>query len=141
MLLIRTVLKESTIPGIGLGLFADEFIKKGTVTWRFCPNFDQSLEADDMLRLSAEAREQFYTYTYKSIVSGRYILCGDNERFINHSDNPNITEGEREGNYERFSIANRDIEKGEELFCNYYEFDENANKKLSGKEGHTHYNK
>ena len=35
---VKTIIKESDIHGIGL--FADEFIPKGTKIWEFTPNFD-----------------------------------------------------------------------------------------------------
>jgi hypothetical protein len=134
MLMVKTIVKESTIPGAGLGLFADEFIKKGTVTWRFCPNFDQILHEEDLLRLSIPARYQFLKYCYKSKEDDHYVLCGDDERFINHSDNPNIVD-ELIPEKEPFSIAERDINPGEELFCNYFDFDANAEMKLNNNFG------
>ena len=130
--MVKTIVKESTIPGAGLGLFADEFIKKGTVTWRFCPGFDQILHEEDLLRLSMPARYQFLKYCYKSKDDDHYVLCGDDERFINHSNNPNIVD-EFIPEKEPFSIAVRDIKKGEELLCNYFEFDANAEMKLQNK--------
>lgn len=131
MLMVKTKVKKSNIPDAGLGLFADEFIKKGTVTWRFCPGFDQILYEDDLLRLSEAARLQFLKYTYKSIDTGHYVSCGDDDRFINHSESPNIIEGENEPNSEPFSIAARDIYPGEELLCNYFHYDANAEMKLN----------
>ncbi len=38
MLLVKTHLGKSKINGIGL--FADEFISKGKVIWKFTPGFD-----------------------------------------------------------------------------------------------------
>jgi SET domain-containing protein len=48
---------------------------------------------------------------------------------MNHSDEPNVIEGDldREEN-----IAACDIEVGEELTCDYYAFDLDAQRKLSG---------
>ncbi|MCB9806121.1 SET domain-containing protein-lysine N-methyltransferase [Candidatus Nomurabacteria bacterium] len=132
--MIKTKVKRSTIPDAGLGLFADEFIKKGTVTWRFCPGFDQIIHEDILLKLSEPARIAFLKYAYHNGKKDYFVLCGDDERFINHSDTPNIKEGKVEGGYETISLAARDIEPGEELFCNYYDFDINAGMKLA-KEG------
>ncbi len=137
MLMVKTKVKESTIPGAGLGLFADEFIKKGTVTWRFCPGFDQISYEDDLLRMSETARIQFLKYSYKSLDDGHYVSCGDDDRFINHSENPNIIEGENEENSEPFSIAARDIRPGEEMLCNYFDYDANAEMKLSNNFSYT----
>ena len=131
MLMIKTKVKESNIQDAGLGLFADEFIKEGTVTWRFCPGFDQILYEDDLLRLSEASRLQFLKYTYKSLEEGYYVCCGDDDRFINHCEKPNIIEGETEENSEPFSIAARDIYPGEELLCNYFDYDANALMKLN----------
>lgn len=130
MLMVKTIVKESTIPGAGLGLFADELIKKGSITWRFCPGFDQILYEDDLLRLSMPARFQFLRYCYKSLEDGHYVLCGDDERFINHSNTPNIVD-EYKPESEPFSVAATDIHIGDELFCNYFEFDANAEMKLN----------
>lgn len=40
MLLIKTKLELSKIHGVGL--FADEFIAKGTKIWEYRPNFDKA---------------------------------------------------------------------------------------------------
>jgi SET domain-containing protein len=130
MLLVRTKLMQSTIPGAGLGLFADQFIKKGTAVWRFCPGYDLIVSSDDLLRFSEESRAQFLNYCYFDKVTKHFILCGDDERFVNHSDQPNIVQSSEEGEIEGVALAGRDINKGEELFEDYYSFDEDADRKL-----------
>jgi SET domain-containing protein len=130
MLMIRTKVKPSTIPGAGLGLFADQRVKKGTVTWRFCPGYDIIVSKDDLLRFSEQSRAQFLNYCYFDKVTKHFILCGDDERFINHSENPNIIQNKAEGEIEGVEIAACDIEKGEELFANYYDFDEDTERKF-----------
>jgi len=47
---------------------------------------------------------------------------------MNHLDNPNVDEIIE--NYEVYNIANRDIEIGEEITCNYKTFDLDFNKKI-----------
>ncbi len=130
MLCIKTTVKESTIPGAGLGLFADQDIKKGEVTWRYAPDFDQVISEGRLATLSPEARVQCLKYAYLDTVTNELILCADNERFINHSDTPNVLQIATEEHPEGIEIAGRDISAGEELFCNYYEFDKNAEMKL-----------
>lgn len=130
MLMIKTKVKQSTIEGAGLGLFADQFIPKGTVTWRFCPGYDLIVPKDDLLRFTEESRTQFLNYCYFNKKTKHFILCGDDERFINHSDIPNIIQSENGDEIEGVELAARDIEVGEELFVNYYEFDEDADRKL-----------
>ncbi len=42
MLLVKTKIGQSNISGIGV--FADEFIPKGTVIWRYQEGFDQMID-------------------------------------------------------------------------------------------------
>ncbi len=128
--MVRTKVKPSTIPGAGLGLFADEFIPKNKVTWRFCPGYDLVISEEDIFRMSEESRQQFLNYCYFDKRTRHFILCGDDERFINHSKNPNIIQGTEGGEIEGVEMAGRDIQKGEELLCNYYDFDADAERKL-----------
>jgi SET domain-containing protein len=128
--MIKTRVKQSTVPGAGLGIFADEFIPKGKVTWRFCPGYDLVVPKDDLLRFSEASRAQFLNYCYFDSERKHFVLCGDDARFLNHSDNPNLAEKWDETDTEGYEVASRDIEAGEELFVNYYEFDEDADRKL-----------
>ncbi len=130
MLMVKTKIKESTILGAGMGLFASQFIAKGTVMWRFCPGYDLIVPKDDLLRFSEESRAQFLNYCYFNKKTKHFILCGDDERFINHSENPNVIQSETGDEIEGVELAARDIQIGEELFVNYYEFDEDAERKL-----------
>ncbi len=50
MLLVETYLAES--PGMGLGLFAKNFIKEGTLIWEFVEGFDIEVHADEYERLN-----------------------------------------------------------------------------------------
>ena len=54
MLLVKTRLAPSTIHGIGL--FADEFIPKGTEVWKFVPGFDLALSVDEVESLPEMAK-------------------------------------------------------------------------------------
>lgn len=130
MLMVKTKLGRSEIHGIGL--FADQFIPKGTTTWVFAPGFDLRVEHDDLLKLSEHARKMFWTYAYVDKFNSHYILCFDDERFINHSEVPNIIQKRKEGEAEGIEVAARDIQPGEELLVNYYDFDKDADRKLKG---------
>lgn len=130
MLMVKTKLGPSHIHGIGL--FADQFIPKGTTTWRFVPGFDLRVDPDDLLRLSEPARKLFWQYAYVDKRNNHYILCFDDERFINHSEDPNIIQKRVGREIEGREIAARDIEQGEELTVNYYDFDKDAERKLKG---------
>ncbi len=60
-------------------------------------------------------------YGYFSETSQGYVICADDARFFNHSEYPNTVSISQD-----VTLALRDIEKGEELTCNYYEFDATA---------------
>lgn len=120
MLLVKTKLGPSTISGIGL--YANEFIAKGTIIWRFESKLDVklSIEAYQLLKSQYDF-ETLDKYIYRSHISACYILCVDDARFINHANEANTIdtlEGE-----EGLTIAARDIQPGEEITSNYQAFD------------------
>lgn len=125
MLLVETYVDKSTIHGIGL--YAKEFIKQGTVIWKFTEGFDQKFHIDEINKMPLPAQHQIFHYGYLSNDSPVYILCTDNARFFNHSDTPNVIDDDSE---EGLVLAARDINVGEELTCNYWEFDADTNYKL-----------
>lgn len=117
MLLVKTELKVSKVHGIGL--FAAQFIPKGTVTWQYHPGLDISYCDNDILKMPDAARELFLKYAYYDKELELYILCSDDQRFINHeADSPNIISTPRQ------DVAGRDIMPGEELLCNYNCYDD-----------------
>ena len=115
----------------GIGLFADQFIPKGTTTWRFMPGLDLIVPEDILLQMSEPARAQFLNYCYVDKFTKHFILCFDDERFINHSKGPNIGQSKVGNEIEGVEMAFRDIQKGEELVCDYEEFDFDAYRKLN----------
>ena len=119
MLLVPTTLKESAIHGIGL--FAAEPIKKGTIIWRLDRPIDQFLDDVDLARISEAARQMMFKYSYLDPVLKKRVLCGDDARFMNHSESPNCDDRmDGEGGV---TVAARDIAAGEELTCDYRKID------------------
>lgn len=116
MIRIKTKVGKSGIHGIGL--FADQFIPKGTVTWEYDPRFDSSFTKEEVALMSEPARKQFLWYAYFDKELDKYVLCFDDQRFINH-----VEEGYNILSTTRQDVAARDIEPGEELYCNYNMFD------------------
>ncbi|MFA5956471.1 SET domain-containing protein [Hyphomicrobium sp.] len=130
MLMVKTRLGVSDIAGIGL--FAAEDIPKGTETWRFMGDFDRLLTEDEIESLPEVARANLLDHVYLHEASGKFVLCADNARFMNHADIPN-TEGVHEpGEIEGYDIATRDILAGEEITCDYRTFDAHVDVKLGG---------
>jgi hypothetical protein len=120
MLLVSTKLGVSLIEGIGL--FAVEPITAGTVIWRLHPIIDLRLTDEQLATLAPPCREQAQKYSYREKHSGLYVLCGDDARFFNHSDNPNCLDIYN-GHDEDLTVAVRDIKADEELTCDYAMFD------------------
>ena len=128
MLLVPTRLGMSPIEGIGL--FATGFIAKGTKTWRFMSGYDQLFSPEQVAALPEPARSELRRYIYLDARSANYVFCLDNARFMNHTATPN-TEGVYPADQPYgYDIATRDIQAGEELTCDYREFDGEHAKKL-----------
>jgi uncharacterized protein len=127
MLLVKTWIGMSSIHGIGL--FADEFIPKGSSTWEFLEGFDLRLSPSVLERLSVPARTQFLHYSYFHADTGLYELCSDDARFFNHSDTPNTASFSLSSGDE-VDRALRDIADGEEITCDYRKFDPDWQTKL-----------
>jgi uncharacterized protein len=115
MLYVKTQLKASNISGIGL--FADEIIPKGTIVWKFDPIIDLLLSRDEIKNLSQPAQDQIYKYGFLDNNSNKYMLCGDDARFFNHSTNNNCDDSQID-----ITVAKRNIMPGEELTVNYRDF-------------------
>lgn len=118
MLLIRTYLGASPIHGIGL--FAAEFVPRGTRTWELTPPFDLVLTSLDVQALPTHARERFLHFAYHNS-RDEYVLCWDDARFSNHAPEPNTRFVDADIPFE---YAIRDILAGEEVTINYAEFDQ-----------------
>jgi len=119
MLQVKTKIGISKIHGIGL--FADQFIPKGTVTFLYIPWYDISFSKKDFDKMTNVAKEQMLWFTYFNKKLDKFILCGDNQRFINHSNNPKKINIESTPDKD---VALRDIQIGEELLCDYNKFDD-----------------
>jgi SET domain-containing protein len=130
MLTVKTRLGPSDIAG--MGLFADQAIPKGTVTWRFMPGLDRLLTEDEMNALPEPARSSLLDHTYRDAASGLFVLCADNARFMNHAEDPNTAGVHEPCAIEGYDVATRDIAAGEELTCDYRTFDAHVDFKLSG---------
>jgi len=121
MLTIRASAKPSPIHGIGL--FADEKIKKGAIIWRYDGRFDITFDPDEVALMTEIEKDLITRYAYFSKRMHVYVLSLDSSRFINHSKNNNMDDIAIPGEAETCDVANRDIEIGEELTSNYREID------------------
>ncbi|GAB4522289.1 MAG: SET domain-containing protein-lysine N-methyltransferase [Amphiplicatus sp.] len=116
MLLVSTYVAPSAVEGVGV--FAAEPIRKGTVIWRFEPEFDRLIPVDRYLSAPPYLKDLLDRYAYPSPDRPGFIVYEvDNGRFMNHSETPNTDFSDFGG-----ARAIRDIEPGEELTCNYGDF-------------------
>lgn len=114
MLLVRTRLGLSPIEGIGC--FAAEPLRAGTPVWRFVPGFDRMIDPD----LAAKCDESWLAkYAQECPLTGYWVLCADDARFINHADEPNVSQRAPLFHPAYVGEALRDIEAGEELTMDY----------------------
>ena len=117
MMLVRTYVAPSDIEG--LGIYADEFIPSGTLVWEFNPKFLATFSQDDIEDLPSHTREFVEKYAFPHLLeANKMVVELDNGRFMNHTEKPNTDFTEFSKGY-----AIRDIGKGEEITCNYHEFD------------------
>jgi uncharacterized protein len=117
MMLFRTFLAPSEIQG--LGVFAGEFIPCGSQMWVLNPKFDIFVQVNELAILPAHMHDFVARYSYPHLeMPGVRVLDCDDGKFMNHSERPNTD----------FCVFDRgyaltDIAAGDEITCNYYEFD------------------
>lgn len=116
MLLVRTYLDKSPIHGVGV--FAGEFIPKGTLVWKFDPLIDIILSPEQVTELPEAAKEFVLSHSVPyPYGADNYCLTLDNSQYMNHSPEYNLqsdSEGDR---------ALVDIPEGTELTVNYFQED------------------
>ena len=113
MLLIKTYLKKSRIPGAGVGLFCGERVRAGQAVALSVPGTYQVFTDEEYNGFDPEFKN--FVTNYSCYKDGTWILESDNEKFVNHSRNPNLNPD---------GIARRDIFPGDELTYDYREVDD-----------------
>lgn len=117
MLMIDTYVGNSSIQGFGV--YAAEPIARGHMLWLLNPKFDIFIVESDIEALPPHMRDYLARYAYPHMEQpGMLVLDSDNGKYMNHSETPNTD----------FRIFDRgfalvDIAAGEEITCNYFEFD------------------
>ena len=118
MLIIPTYLAQS--PLHGLGVFSRDAVKTGEIVSRFMSPFDVEFAPALLTSLSSAEQAYLRTYAYLSKFTHLYTLTGDHDRFMNHSDHPNVGMNPDDS---PTNLAIRDIAAGDELTCDYRSFD------------------
>jgi SET domain-containing protein len=118
MLRVSTYIAPSRISGVGV--FSAQRLQEGTRIWEFTEGVDWLLTPAELDAFPEPYRSRLGHYVYLDD-AGTYVLCGDNAKFMNHAEAPNCSDSDP-----RFTITLRTIEIGEELTCDYREFDRAA---------------
>ncbi len=113
MMLVPTYLDKSPIHGIGI--FARDFIPKGTRVWQFTPDFDQVFSEEALAALPEVQREPILFYGYIEPGIEGTVLCCDNARHFNFAEDPNCGSGDHVFLGYISTYALRDIAAGEEM--------------------------
>ena len=115
MLMVETELRPSSIHGIGAFLLED--VKAGDLVWRFDSRIDRIFSDAELETMPQRLQAFLSMYSTFHQPSGLWVLCGDNGRHFNHSDEPNtISLGPAFGD----DIAAVDLAAGTELTTNYF---------------------
>ena len=117
MMLVPTFVAPSAIEGVGI--FAAEPIPAGMRIWRLDPSLDRLISRREASELCDVFRAFVQRYSYPFPHDPEQLIVElDNGRFMNHSDAPNTIFSDPDAGF-----ALRAIGAGEELTCNYAEFD------------------
>lgn len=115
MLMVETELRPSRIHGIGAFLLQD--VKAGDLIWRFDSRIDRIFSNAELGTMPERLRSFLAMYSTFHEESGLWVLCGDNGRHFNHSDQANtVSLGPAFGD----DIAATDLGAGTELTTDYF---------------------
>ena len=115
MLCVPTYVAPSRIAGVGL--FSATALPRGTRIWEYTEGVDWEIPPGELSRFPEPFQSWLRHYLFLD-EAGVYVLCGDNAKFMNHSSDPNCSDTDA-----RFTRTLRPVQAGEELTCNYLEFD------------------
>ncbi|MGA7457170.1 MAG: SET domain-containing protein [Methyloceanibacter sp.] len=117
MLTVSTYVAPSAIEG--LGVFAGEFIERGRLMWSLNPKFDIFVTREELGALPPHVQHFIARYSYPHLeMPGVVVVDCDNGRFMNHTLAPNTDFRIFDKGYALIDIA-----EGDEITCNYHEFD------------------
>lgn len=117
MILIPTYVAPSPIEGVGV--FASEDIEAGALIWKLVPALDRLIRTDEVGQLPPMFRSFVERYGYPYPHDPEMLVVElDNGRFMNHCERPNTRFDDPDAGF-----ALRRIRAGEEITCNYAEFD------------------
>jgi len=115
MIIVPTILNKSEIHGFGV--FAKEFIPKGSKVWEFNPTFDIRFTEEEFEALPPSTRQEVEIHLYQPEPGGLLYYESTMGKYMNHSREANVDFSEVGAGW-----ATRDIQRNEELTCDYRHF-------------------
>lgn len=128
MIHIKYKLDRSKIHGIGI--FADQEIKKGTLIFTAEQILDVNITQRQFDSLSIAEQKEVKYWGFFDKTSQKWHVDFDHIHFINHSYLANTTQDFSHS--ETYLVATRDIKCGEELSQNYLSFESREDLKKRG---------
>ena len=105
----------------GVGLFAEQDIKKGEVIYTASPLLDLNITQEQFDSLKEKEKQEVLWWGFFDESSQKRHVDFDVSKFINHSYDATVTQ---DGSHETaYLVATRDVSVGEELTQNYLEFE------------------
>lgn len=105
----------------GIGLFADQDIKKGELVYTASPLLDVNITQEQFDSLDEKEKKEVQWWGFFDEPSQMWHVDFDVSKFINHSYNANLTQDLNHD--EAYLITTCDVVGGEELTQNYLEFE------------------
>lgn len=113
MLTVKARVKNSLIKNAGVGLFSGEFIGRGEVVWKKDIT-DIAVLKEEYEILKAEGLTEWIETYGTEEQDGNWFIDADDFKYINHSkENENILF------LDYIGVSLRNIDVGEELYCDY----------------------
>lgn len=128
MIHISYKLRSSELHGIGL--FANQVIKKGQLVYTASPLLDLDITQEQFDGLDQKEKDEILWWGFFDRPSQRWHVDFDVSKFINHATGATVTQSEDHD--EAYLVAARDIRPGEELTQNYLEFETQADLERRG---------
>jgi SET domain-containing protein len=114
MMMVETEVRPSAIHGLGVFLLTP--VRRGELIWRFDSRIDRVYCEAEIAGLPEHVQRYLRTYSTWHEATGLFVLCGDNGRYFNHSDDPTtVSDGISFGH----DHAARDLAVGDELTSDY----------------------
>ncbi len=128
--MIHIKYKLNTSKFHGIGLFADEDIKKGELIYTASPLLDVNITQAEFDSLSDKEKSEIKYWGFWIEAEKVWHVDFDVSKFINHEKEGTVTQDAN--HVDAYLVAARDIAAGEELTQNYLEFETEEDLKNRG---------